>query len=148
MIGIPHDRIRCVHPADENPRISINDRGLVLVKNGVGEWFIHGAADGSVHAAVDHLAWLLPLLERPPADVVAALSSPRATGGTPLPALLRFALTAWGHYWPSLALTWLESGWPSDGLLGVLAEMRNSPRLPQPLRHRALRLWRQAKAGR
>ncbi len=63
-----------MHPADESPRISINERGLVLVRSGTGEWLIHGAADGSVHAAADRLAWLLPLLERSPADVVAALA--------------------------------------------------------------------------
>jgi hypothetical protein len=80
------------------------------------------------------------------ADVVAALAPTGAKTDTPLPALLRFALTAWGRYWPALALTWLESGWPSDDLLDVLADMRNSPRLPQPLRHRALRLW-QAQTG-
>jgi hypothetical protein len=56
--------MRCVHPADGRPRISINEHGVVLVKNGVGEWLIRGAADGLVHAAADRLAWLLPLLER------------------------------------------------------------------------------------
>ncbi|MGI5238610.1 hypothetical protein [Dactylosporangium sp. CA-139066] len=144
MTDMQHDRIRCVYPADENRRIVINERGLVLAENGAGEWLIYGAADGAVHSAADHLAWLLPLLERQPADVVATLSSTGFTSETPLPALLRFALTSWGHYWPGLALTWLESGWPSTGLLDVLAEMRSNPQLPQPLRHRALRLWRQA----
>jgi hypothetical protein len=123
--------MRCVHPADGNPRISIDERGLVLVKEGVGEWLIHGAADGSVHAAADRLAWLLPLLERSPVDVVAALAPTGSKTATPLPALLRFALTAWGDYWPALALTWLESGWPSDGLLDVLADIRRLLHLMQ-----------------
>nr|BFE59494.1 hypothetical protein GCM10020063_040200 [Dactylosporangium thailandense] len=77
------------------------------------------------NSAADHLAWLLPLLERRPADVVATLSSASPTSETLLLALLRFALTSWGRYWPGLVLTWLESGWPSSGLLGVLAEMRS-----------------------
>ncbi len=135
-----------MHLADENPWASINERGLALARNGAGEWLVHAAADGSVHAAADRPVWPLPLLERSPADVVAALSSAGPKDETPLPALLRLALTAWGDYWPALALTWLESGWPSDGLLDVLADMRNSPGLPQPLRHRAMRLWR-AQAG-
>jgi hypothetical protein len=67
------DRIRCVHPADENPRISINERGLVPAKNSAGDWLIHGAADGSVHAAADHLVWLLPLLERRDRSVVTTI---------------------------------------------------------------------------
>lgn len=77
---------------------------MVLVRNGAGEWLIHGAADGSVHAAADCWAWLLPLLERSPADVVAALASTGSKTATPLPVLLRFALTASGGYWPALAL--------------------------------------------
>ncbi|WP_433076952.1 hypothetical protein ACQP1P_33265 [Dactylosporangium sp. CA-052675] len=137
--------IRWVYPAGENRRIVVNERGLALVENGAGEWLIYGAADAQVHTAADHLAWLLPLLERRPADVVATLSSASPTSETLLLALLRFALTSWGHYWPGLALTWLESGWPTTGLLDVLAEMRSNPQLPQPLRHRALRLWRQAR---
>jgi hypothetical protein len=115
---------------------------LVLARNSAGDWLIHGAAGGLVYAAADRLVWLLPLLERRPAYVVAALAPAGSTDETPLPALVRFALTAWGDSWPALALTWLESGWPSDGLLDVLADMRNSRGLSQPLRHRALRLRR------
>jgi hypothetical protein len=96
MIDTQRDRMRCVSPAGENPRISINERGLVLTKNSAGDWLIHGAADGLVHAAADRLVWLLPLLERRPADVVAALAPAGSTDETPLPALVRFALTAWG----------------------------------------------------
>jgi hypothetical protein len=129
-------------PRSANPRISINDRGLVLVKTSAGEWVIQGAADGSAHVASDRLMWLLPLLERGPADVVAALYPGGSQTDPLLQDLLRFALTAWGSYWPACALTWLESGWPSDGLVGVLADMQNVVRLPRHLRHRARRLWR------
>jgi hypothetical protein len=71
VIGMRRGRMRCVHPADEHPRISINERGLVLANNSAGDWLIHGAADGLIYAAVDRLVWLLPLLERSPADVPA-----------------------------------------------------------------------------
>ncbi|GAA1843621.1 hypothetical protein GCM10009687_06510 [Asanoa iriomotensis] len=45
---------------------------------------------------------------------------------------------------PALALDRLESGWPIRDLLDVLADMKDSRALSQPLRHRALRLWRAA----
>ncbi|MGI5213810.1 hypothetical protein [Plantactinospora sp. CA-290183] len=123
--------------------LAINDCGLLLVQDNVGTWLIQGSADGSIYAAGDRLVWLLPLLERTLTDVRAALSHvPLAD--TPLPALVRFALTAWGEHWPALALGWLESGWPIRDLLDVLADMKDSPALSQPLRHRALRLARAA----
>lgn len=131
--------------ADDRPRLAleINNDGLLLVQDGVDTWLIQGSADGLVYPAGDRLVWLLPLLERTPTDVRAALSHvPLAD--TPLPALVRFALTAWGEHWPALALDWLESGWPIGDVLDVLAEMKDSRALSQPLRHRALRLWRAA----
>ncbi|MEO3927734.1 hypothetical protein ABGB07_28275 [Micromonosporaceae bacterium B7E4] len=129
--------------AGEPPRLTlaINNDGLLLVQDGIGAWLIQGSADGLVYPAGDRLVWLLPLLERTPTDVSAALPYvPLAD--TPLPALVRFALTTWGEHWPALALGWLESGWPIRDLLDVLAEMKDSRELSQPLRHRALRLWR------
>lgn len=125
------------------PVLAINDRGLLLVQDSLGTWLIQGSADGSIYAAGDRLVWLLPLLERTPTDVRAALSQVPLTD-TPLPALVRFGLTAWGERWPALALGWLESGWPIRDLLDVLADMKDSPALSQPLRHRALRLWHTA----
>jgi len=121
--------------------LAINDRGLLLVQDSIGAWLIRGSVDGLIYAAGDRLRWLLPLLERSPADVSAAL--PQASvADTPLPALVRFALTASGEYWPGLALGWLESGWPIGDVLDVLAEMKHARGISQPLRHRALRLWR------
>jgi hypothetical protein len=119
--------------------LAINDSGLHLVQDYAGSWLIQGAADGLVYAAEDRLAWLLPLLERGWTDLSAALPTPLSA--TPIPAVVRFGLTAWGEYWPTLALQWLESGWPSQDLLDVLADMKDSRTLSQPLRHRALRLW-------
>ncbi len=123
------------------PMIAVNDRGLVLAQDSSGAWIIQGAADGMTYAAGDRLVWLLPLLERSRTDVMAALSQ-ASHAETPLPALVRFALTASGEYWPAQALGWLESGWPVADVVDALAEMKDSPTLPQPLRHRALRLWR------
>ncbi|WP_433353323.1 hypothetical protein ACQPYV_22710 [Micromonospora saelicesensis] len=115
--------------------------GLLLVRDGVGPWLIQGAADGLVCPAGDRLVWLLPLLESTPSDVSAALPDV-PVADTPLPALVRFALTAWGEHWPTLALDWLNAGWPIRDLLDVLDDMKDSRELSQPLRYRALRLWR------
>ncbi|WP_405425908.1 hypothetical protein [Micromonospora sp. NBC_00617] len=133
--------------AEESPRsvLAINDCGLLLIQGGVGTWLVQGSADGLVYAAGERLVWLLPLLERSPADIIAALPH-MPLADTPLPALVRFALTAWGEHWPALALGWLESGWPIRDLVDVLADMKDSPALSQPLRCRALGLW-QAAAG-
>lgn len=133
---------------DECPRsaLAINEHGLLLVQDSSGTWVIEGSADGLIYVAGDRLAWLLPLLERTPTAIRAALPHTSLTE-TPLPALVRFALTAWGEHWPALALDWLESGWPIRDVLDVLAEMKDSRALSQPLRHRALRLWLTAAHG-
>ncbi len=128
--------------ADESLRLvlAINDRGLHLVQDRAGTWLIQGAADGLVYAAEDRLVWLLPLLERSWTDLSAALPQ-IPLSETPIPAVVRFGLTAWGEHWPALALQWIESGWPSRDVLDVLADMKDSRILSHPLRHRALRLW-------
>ncbi|WP_430497789.1 hypothetical protein ACQRWP_23600 [Micromonospora trifolii] len=123
--------------------LAINDSGLLLAQDDVGTWWIQGSADGLIYTAGDRLAWLLPLLERTPTDVRVALSGLPLVD-TPLPALVRFALRAWGEHWPELALDWLESGWPIQDLLDVLADMKDSSTLSLPRRRRALRLWRAA----
>lgn len=41
-----------------------------------------------------------------------------------------------GRHW--LALDWLESGWPIRDVLDVLADMKDSRALSQPLRHSCL----------
>jgi hypothetical protein len=64
----------------------------------------------------------------------------------PWTTVLRFALESWSDYWAGLALGWLEAGYPSTGLLDTLHALKDSPRQPQPVRHRALRLWRAATA--
>ncbi|WP_433343795.1 hypothetical protein [Micromonospora sp. CA-111912] len=131
--------------AGEHPRLAlaINSDGLLLVQDSVGAWLIQGSADRLVYPAGDRPVWLLPLLERTPTAVRTSLSHvPLAE--TPLPSLVRFALTAWGEHWPALALGWLESGWPIRDVLDVLAEMKDSRQLSQPLRRRTLCLWRRS----
>lgn len=130
-------------PTADEPRgtaLAVNEHGLLLIHDDAGTWLIRGSADGLTHFAGDRLLWLLPLLERSAADISAALPhTPLAD--SPLPALVRFALTVPGEYWPAKALRWLESGWPIGALLDVLAAMKDNSHLSQPLRHRALRLW-------
>ncbi len=111
------------------PMLAINDRGLLLVQDRDGAWLIQGSADGLVYVAEERLMWLLPLLERSWTDLAAAVPhTPLADA--PIPALARFPLTAWGEYWPALALGWLESGWPTQGLLDVLSDMKDSSKSP------------------
>jgi hypothetical protein len=51
------------------------------------------------------------------------------------------SITGPSTYWRGLALVWLESTWPTTDVLDVLAELKDDRAVPQPLRHRALRLW-------
>jgi len=131
-----------VDAGEEDPcvTLAIDDRGLHLVQNRAGTWSIKGSADGLVHSPTDRLGWLLPLLERTPDDLRRAIPEATLTD-SPIAAVVRFGRTTGGQYWPDLALRWLEAGWPTDGLTDVLAEMKDSRGLPQPLRRRALRLW-------
>jgi hypothetical protein len=93
--------------------------------------------------AHERLVWLLPLLECDPDDIAATLDG--HVTPSPLPDLVRYALTAHGSHWPGQALAWLEAGWPATDVLGVLATMKDNRKLAQPLRHRALRLWNAAR---
>lgn len=56
--------------------------------------------------------------------------------------LIRFALRS-GRYWTDLALDWLDAGAPTDGLEFALDDAGHDRSLPQPVRHRALRLLKQ-----
>ena len=84
-----------VRAADENPRstLAINSYGLVVFQDDAGKWLIRGSADGLIHAAGDRLMGLLPLLERTPADISAAMPQVLLSEA-PLPALVRFVLKA------------------------------------------------------
>jgi hypothetical protein len=130
---------------DDRPVIAINDRGLMLGVDAGGTWIIWNEDDTvwpmhTVWLAHDHLIWLLPLLQKPQDVVIEAISGAHADSSL-LPAVLRHALGCWSAYWVGLALDWLEAGYPSTGLLDALHALKDS-RQPQPVRHRALRLWR------
>lgn len=56
--------------------------------------------------------------------------------------LIRFALRS-GRYWADLALEWLDAGAPTAGLEFILDDAGHDRSLPQPVRHRALRLLKQ-----
>jgi hypothetical protein len=132
---------------DDRPVIAVNDRGLTLGRDAEGTWIIWNEDDTvwprhTVWLAYDRLLWLLPLLQQPPQqDVVDTLSAVEG-GGELLAAVLRYALGCWSDYWAGLALGWLETGYPATGLLDALRALKDSTR--QPVRHRALRLWRKA----
>ena len=128
---------------DRQPVIAVNDQGLTLGLDSSGTWIIWDRTD-TVWAAQDRLLWLLPLLERPSDAVVATITAAGAESF--LPALLRFALESWSRYWAGLALGWLEAGFPATDVVTSLASLKDSPDKPQPIRHRALRLWRKATA--
>jgi hypothetical protein len=127
--------------------IAINDRGLTLGVDGGGTWIIWRQDDAAwgVWPAYDHLLWLLPLLTKPQDAVSDAISGAGADSGM-LPAVLRFALGSWSDFWAGLALGWLEAGYPPTELLDALQTLKDAPRQSQPVRHRALRLWRKATA--
>jgi hypothetical protein len=130
-------------PAEPNqPVVAINDRGLILGKDPTGRWIIWDQPD-TAWLALDRLTALLPLLECPP-DIVTATIADDTDQARLLPALLRHALTSSSSYWAGLALGWLEAGYPLAELTDTLHTMKDSPQQPQPLRHRALRLWRRA----
>ena len=135
---------------DDRSVIAVNDRGLMLGVDAEGTWIIWNEDDTvwplhTVWLAYDHLLWLMPLLLKPQDVVIEAISGAEANSGL-LPAVLRFALGSWSDYWAGLALEWLEAGYPSTGLLDALQALKDSSRQSQPVRHRALRLWRKATA--
>jgi hypothetical protein len=142
---VRHDKRVAQEPEStehKHPVIRINDRGLTLGQDPAGRWIVWDQHN-TVWAAEDRLLWLLPLLERPPEHVTQTIAATKPDHQL-LPALLRYALISPGRYWPSLALDRLEAGYPSTDLIDALSELKASPRQGQPLRHRALRLWRKA----
>ncbi|GAA1857309.1 hypothetical protein GCM10009687_25570 [Asanoa iriomotensis] len=124
---------------NRRPVIQVDDRRLTLGLDSAGTWIVWSPTQ-PVQPAEDRLLWLLPLLERPPDEVIAALAEAGADESL-IPALLRCALESWSGYWAGLALGWLETGYPATDLTASLATLKDSPTQPQSVRHRALRLW-------
>ncbi|WP_433043300.1 hypothetical protein [Dactylosporangium sp. CS-033363] len=46
--------------------------------------------------------------------------------------------------WTGLALGWLEHGFPTAEVMDDLAALKDAPDRGQPIRHRALRVYRKA----
>lgn len=129
-------------PPPPEPVLAINDHSLLLGLDDTGTWVVW-SPNHPPTSAHDRLVWLLPLVERHPNDIAATLNGHASP--SPLPDLVRYALTTHGSHWAGRALGWLEAGWPTTGVLDVLATMKDNPKLAQPLRHRALRLWNAAR---
>lgn len=127
---------------DLRPVIVVNGHGLTLGVDPAGTWLLWGNHHPACPAQ-NQLLWLLPLLERPPEVVAPGIAAIEA-GEELLSALVRSALTSASQYWASMALSWLEAGYPARGLAEILAVLKDSPLQPQPIRHRALRLWHKA----
>ena len=95
--------------------------------------------------------WLLPLLKKPYAEVVADLASSLAGLGFPdidpqavsLRDLLSLALNCGEAYWARLAVRWLTEGFPLDaGSVGQADRLVREKHIPQSTRHEAFRLAR------
>jgi hypothetical protein len=122
------------------PVVSINGQGVMLGIDSDGSWQVADGEQVRGPAVGGNLMMLLPLLERPYqqiADLVAADCPGRLWDG-----LLGFALDWPTEYWPGLAMTWVEEGYPVAPVRDALAVVKGDPRRSQPLRHRALRLCR------
>jgi hypothetical protein len=114
---------------------------LELFLSDGGRWTLRGSADGEVYTAGDRLIWLFPLLERPYTDVEHAIPL-ISTADSPLPKMVRVALTSWSSYWARLAVGWLDAGFPAVHCVDALAALMDTPTAPQALRHSARRLWK------
>jgi hypothetical protein len=127
-------------PGDEFRSVLLVKRAVALVVDSAGRGVI-SLTDGRTVLAEDRYLWLLPLLEKPRVEVEAAVSGEAGIQLFQLSALVRFALVEGSRYWIGRALAWLEGGFPASDVVDVLQPMKDDSRLPQPLRHRALRLW-------
>jgi hypothetical protein len=125
---------------DDHPVIPINDRGLTLTVDAGAGWVV-SAPDGRRWPARENLVALLPLLERHFGDIERILADCDGFAAPPWDELLRLALLESSDYWAALALGWLESGYPPARLRETLRLLKDECARPQPVRHRALRLW-------
>jgi hypothetical protein len=121
---------------------AVGKYGLELAVTEDGSWVVGRDADSARPVSANMMA-LLPFLERPYREVTEAVAARKPPGQPDLPwvEIVRLALTWRTEYWAGLALGWLEDGFPADGLLDELAAVKDASWRPQPLRHRALRIW-------
>lgn len=94
------------------------------------------------------ITWLLPALEKPYADVHDTLAQGALTSeGAPLwDEVVRCALLEGGEHWANCGLSWLEEGYPVADVVDSLRRLKDAPGRSQPLRHRALRLWKASRS--
>jgi hypothetical protein len=125
---------------------AVNDHDLDLAVAEDGRWVVGRDAE-SARPVSEVMMVLLPLLKRPYRQVTAAVAAQAPSGQPELPweELVRFALTWPSDYWPGLALGWLEDGFGAGGVLDELAALKDASGRSQPLRHRALRVWKAAR---
>ncbi|MFI5490348.1 hypothetical protein [Micromonospora echinaurantiaca] len=122
--------------------IAINEHGLMLGVGPEGRWIV-STSDGRRWSAAENRRVLLPLLERRHEDLT-TLNLDLASDPPPWDDLIRFALSSWSDYWAGLALGWLEHGYPAAPFRDTLRALKDEARRTQAIRHRALRLWREA----
>jgi hypothetical protein len=124
------------------PVIAINNGGLILGIDAEGCWKVVDGGQVRGPASGRNLMMLLPLLEHPYQQMV-ELTAANCPG--PLwDDLLRFSLDWPTEYWPGLAMTWIEDGYPLALVRDAVAAVNDDPRRSQQLRHRALRLCKRA----
>jgi hypothetical protein len=76
--------------------------------------------------------------------VLQAIAAAEAQG-SPLSAVVRLALDRGRAYWAALAMDWIDAGFPAAGCMDSLGKLKDLPHLSQGLRHRAWRLWEEAR---
>ena len=125
----------------DEPRSVVSVKpGMDLAVDASGRW-VAVLRDGRVMPVAECYLWLLPLLEQSHVDIVQEVGRETDAEPSPVPAVLRYGLVESTTYWKGMALGWLEEGFPTDSFTDVLERMKDDRSLPQPLRHRALRLW-------
>jgi hypothetical protein len=94
------------------------------------------------------IPWLLPALEKPYAHVQDSPAQGALTAkGTPLwDEVVRCALLEGSEHWANCGLSWLEEGYPAVAMGDALRQLKDAPGKSQPLRHRALRLWKASRS--
>lgn len=111
----------------------------------VGGWPVAGGtarASCTVAGSRPGVIGLLPLLERPTAEVTAGLGVGRLDGhGLGFEAVVDAAL-AWraSGYWTERAIAWLDAGFPAAGYEGALRRLLSDKRLSQRARQTAARV--------
>ncbi|MET8198332.1 hypothetical protein [Micromonospora taraxaci] len=127
--------------ADDNRVVmAIGKHELRLCVDREGRWIVLSTSDGRHWTPAENIQSLLPLLERRHEEVT-TLSTAEAPERPPWDDLVRYALSCWSDYWASLALGWLEDGYPAAPFRDTLQSLKDEPERSEIIRHQALRLW-------